>query len=135
MVLVTRWVHFTSVLLLLGSAFYGRLVLAPALQSLESAERVKLWDRAAARSRWVVIVAVFGVLASGLYNVVTRAGLTGVYLVWFGVKMLLVLHIFAVSLLAAKPGVEPEKRVRWMTGIMISGLLVILVSVGLRLMQ
>ena len=54
------------------------------------------------------------------------------YHMLFGIKFLLFLHIAAVSILLVKPNTTPEKRARMLTGLVVSGLSVILVSAALR---
>jgi hypothetical protein len=51
---------------------------------------------------------------------------------WIGIKFLFVLHIFAVAILYTIPGAGEPKRRRWLTGMVISGLLVIAISAFLR---
>jgi uncharacterized membrane protein len=54
---------------------------------------------------------------------------------WFGLKILLALHVLAASALAVKPletAEDERKRVRRMTGVVISGLVVILIGAYLR---
>ena len=56
------------------------------------------------------------------------------YHMWFGIKMLLVLHIFVVGFLLTTPSGDDAKLRRWMGGIVYSGLAVILISSWLRWM-
>jgi hypothetical protein len=51
---------------------------------------------------------------------------------WFGIKMLLVLHIFVTGVLLATPSGDEAKRRRWMTSIVYSGLAIFGVSSWLR---
>jgi hypothetical protein len=48
----------------------------------------------------------------------------------FGIKMLLVLHVFAVTTLATRP--DNARRTRQLTGIAISGIGIVILSVVLR---
>jgi hypothetical protein len=52
------------------------------------------------------------------------------YQALLGIKLLLVLHVFAVGFLIVKP--KNPKRARMMTGIVISGLTIIAMSAVLR---
>jgi hypothetical protein len=51
---------------------------------------------------------------------------------WFGIKMLLVLHIFATAIMITIPANNEGKRARRMTGMVYSGLIVFLISAYLR---
>ncbi len=42
-----------------------------------------------------------------------------------GIKFLFVLHIFAVAILGTSPNADRNKRRRWLTGMAISGMIVI----------
>ncbi|MGE5645180.1 MAG: hypothetical protein ACM336_05250 [Acidobacteriota bacterium] len=113
-----RWIHISSAALLVGGVACARVVAAPA-----------------ERYRPVVYGAVAGIVASGLYGLLTRTGHTRYYHIWFGVKMLLALHVFAGAALAFRPAAnaaEEAKRARRLTGVTISGLAVILVAAYLR---
>jgi len=87
-----------------------------------------------AQSALVTALAVAGMFASGLYNLMLRmgAGVPKEYHMLFGLKFLLVLHIAAVSILAAKASTSEEKRTRMLKGVMISGFVVVALSAALR---
>jgi uncharacterized membrane protein len=127
-----RWLHIASMAFAFGGALYARLVSAPALEALPADARASAGDAAAERLRPWILAAVFGLLVSGLYNLMTKRAYPDNYLLWFALKMLLALHIFAVSFLLTKPGVDAAKRTRWLTGIVFSGLVVLLISAYLR---
>ncbi|MCC6341587.1 MAG: hypothetical protein IT166_05280 [Bryobacterales bacterium] len=124
---------------LVGGTLYARYALAPAMEGMRTDEKTKLADRVADRMRTLVIAVVAALVASGLFNLYRRAmlpgGLPAGYHLWFGIKMLLALHVIAVSLLFGKVGVEPAKRTRQLTGVAISGLLILAISAHLRLMR
>jgi len=130
--LVMRWTHVISVIALLGGFVYARLVLAPALASLPGAERRAFGDRAAARFRPLLITVVFTILGSGLYNYLTKSSYPPGYHMWMGIKLLLVLHVLATALLYAGAGGDEAKRNRRATGIIISGMAIVLISGWLR---
>jgi len=135
LLILMRWLHISSVVVLIGGVIYGRLVLAPALAPLADQARKETWDRIAAAFRGWIMAAVAGLLASGLYNLLQKTNPPAGYHMVFGIKMLLALHVFAVGFLLGKPGVEEAKRTRWMTGILFSGLAVITISAYLRWMS
>jgi len=72
------------------------------------------------------------ILGSGLYNYLTKPSFPPGYHMWMGIKLLLVLHVLAATLLyAVSPGDE-AKRNRRATGIIISGVAIVLISGWLR---
>jgi hypothetical protein len=73
-------------------------------------------------------------LASGLFNYLTKSSYPPHYHMIIGIKFLFVLHIFAVAILYAMPGADLMKRRRWLTGMVVSGLIVIAISADLRWM-
>jgi uncharacterized membrane protein len=130
-----RWVHITSVAILVGGMIYARAALAPALGSISADSRVAVNRTAAARFRRLVWVATVGLIMSGLYNFLTAPGHTGRYHMLFGIKMLLVAHVVAVAFLATRAGLSPEqdaRRPRMLAGTAVSGLIIILISAYLR---
>ena len=125
-----RWLHITSVVVLIGGVLYARLIVAPAAASLAAAEQEVLGDAMAARFRALLYLAVLFLLASGVYNLFLNLGRGPLYQSLLGIKMLLVLHVFAVGFLIVKP--KNPKRTRQLTGIMISGVIIIVISAVLR---
>lgn len=111
-----RWVHITSVVILIGGIFYARFF-AGGLS-----EKFRPW----------VYGTILLLVASGLYNLLTKAAYPPGYHIGFGIKMLLVLHIFVAALLLTARPAEPAKRARSMTGIVVSALVVFLISAWLR---
>ncbi len=84
----------------------------------------------AAAWRPIAFSAIGGVLLSGVYNLMHRPIQTKQFHMLFGIKMLLVLHIFAVTVLATKP--DNPRRSRQLTGIVISGIVVLIISAAFR---
>ncbi|HEY7333850.1 MAG TPA: hypothetical protein VH639_03125 [Bryobacteraceae bacterium] len=109
-----RWLHITSVVVLLGGVFYARVVVG------EMAASFKPW----------VYVAIGGILASGIYNFLSKSSTSTNYQLWFVIKVLLALHIFASAILYR--GSEGSKKKRSLTGIAISGAIIIAISGYLR---
>ncbi len=137
--LLSRWMHIASMAFLAGGVLYARFALAPAMDCMGESEKTELADRVADRMRGLVIAVVVALVASGLFNLYRRSilpgGLPAGYHMWFGIKMLLALHVIAVSLLFGKVGVAPAKRTRQLTGVAISGLLILAISAYLRSMK
>jgi hypothetical protein len=119
---IMRWLHISSMAALLGGMIYGRVVQAQAGDSASG--------KAAAAYRPTMLLAVAGLLVSGLYNYMTNPGHSRLYHMLFGFKFLLALHIFAIAFLVTKP--DNPRRGRQMTGAVISGLAIIAISAYLR---
>lgn len=114
---VTRWIHISSVIVLIGGVFYARTV-----GPLE-----------AARFRPAAHWSMAGILVSGIYTLLSKPHYPPGYFLWFGIKMLLVLHIFSMAILLTAPKqAEEAKRNRWMTGTLISAAIVVGISAWLR---
>ena len=127
-----RWIHIGSVITLLGGFLYSRFVLAPALAALPRVETRLLGEETAARFRPFIVAVVCTLLGSGLYNYVTKSPVPPGYHMWMGIKLLLALHVFAAALLWARSGVDQAKRNRQATGIIISGVVIVMISGWLR---
>jgi cytochrome bd-type quinol oxidase subunit 2 len=125
-----RWLHYTSLTTLIGGILYGRLVMVPSSAVLAPDERAALGDRAAAAFRPYVLAAICGLVVSGVYNILTHPGHRPIYEVLLGIKLLLALHVFTVALLIARPG--HPRRSRMMTGVAVSGLVIIAIAAYLQ---
>lgn len=125
-----RWLHISSVATLIGGMIFGRLVMSPAAAGLSGETRTALGERAAAAFRPLVAAAVTGLLISGIYNILSNPGHTVKYHMFLGLKLLLVMHVFAVSWMIVQP--NNQRRARQMFGAMISGIAIILISAYLR---
>ena len=125
-----RWMHISCVVTLIGGMIFGRLVMSPALSGLSPETRGALGERAAAAFRPLVAAGVAGLLISGIYNILSNPGHTMKYHMLLGIKLLLVMHVFAVAFLVVQP--NNPRRARMMTGAFISGLCIILISAYLR---
>jgi len=130
-----RWIHIASVVTLLGGFIYARFVLAPALAALKAPEQQAIDDRAVSAFRPLLYTVLFTILGSGLYNYLSKTSYPRFYHMVIGIKFLFVLHIFAVSILYATPNANMAKRKRWLTGMVISGLIIIAISGYLRWMS
>jgi uncharacterized membrane protein len=130
-----RWVHILSVTMVLGGLIYARLVASPALELLPLERRSDFAGAINKRFRPWLRFAVFALVLSGLYNLLTKANLPPGYHLWFGIKMLFALHVITVSFLLSRPSVTQERRNRMMSGVVISGVIVVLISAYLRLLS
>jgi hypothetical protein len=122
--IIMRWAHIVSAALLVGGMVYARMVAAPLLGDPDVLRQLGV------RFRPLVYAAIVGLIVSGLYNYLMHMGHTRYYEFWFGVKILLALHVFAGSILALRSG--DAKALRRMTGVILSGLAVILIAAYLR---
>ena len=130
LLVLMRWIHIASMATLIGGLLYGRMVMAPAIAALSPDARESLGDAAAGLFRPFVFAAIGGLVVSGTFNLLTTTGHRPIYHMLFGVKMLLVLHVFAVSILIVRP--TNPRRVRLMTGTIVSGLIILAISAWLR---
>ena len=125
-----RWLHIASVATLIGGMIYGWLVMVPASEALAAEARQVLADKTAALFRPLVSAAIAALLLSGVYNLATNPGHNPRYYILLTLKLLLVLHVFAVGIVLVTK--NPEHRGRLLAGSAISGLLIILISAYLR---
>ena len=125
-----RWVHISSAVTLIGGIVYARFVMIPAAASLSPDARKALDDSAAVHFRPVVFAAMAGLVLSGLYNYLSKPGHSAWYHALFGLKILLVLHVFSVAILAAAP--NNPRRARQLFGAAVSGLTIVLISAYLK---
>jgi uncharacterized membrane protein len=127
---IMRWVHIASVVALIGGILYGRLVMLPGIQSLAEEARESIERTTALAFRPIVLVSTMGLTLSGLYNIFSNPGHSPRYHMVLGVKLLLVMHVFAVGMLVTAP--KNPRRARMLSGTVISGLAIILISAYLR---
>jgi len=127
-----RWIHITSVVTLIGGFIFARFAVAPALATMAEPERGTIGNKVVGNFRPLLYTVLATVLGSGLYNYLTKASYPTHYHMWIGIKFLFVLHIFAVSVLYTIPQAEEVKRVRWLSGMVGSGLVIIAISAYLR---
>lgn len=127
---IMRWLHLASMATLLGGMIFARFAMARAMEGLAPEAREPLVERAAARYKPFVYTAIGGLVISGSYNLLTNPGHRPIYHMLLGIKLLLALHVFAVAILIVQP--KNPRRVRMMTGLVISGLTIIAISAWLR---
>jgi hypothetical protein len=108
--LLMRWLHITSVIVLLGSVFYARFVAGELAASFKP----------------IGYAAIGGILVSGSYNFLSKPVYPPHYHMWFGIKILLALHVFAAVILYRK------EKLRSLTGVVISGAAIVAISAYLR---
>ena len=134
--ILMRWTHIASAAVLVGGLAYARLVAAPLIGATPE-ERAEAAARLNDRFRWLVYAAIAGLLVSGVYNILVHRGHTAYYHAWFGVKVLLALHVFAAAMLTVRStqaaSANEARRLRRLSGAILSGLAVIGIAAYLRL--
>jgi len=126
-----RWLHISSMMVLLGGILFARFVVEPSLAPLAADTRSQVGEAMAARFRSLMYYAIGILLLTGLYNLFLNiSGKPPLYHALLGVKLLAALHVFAVGFLIVQP--RNPKRTRLMTGVVISGLIILAVSAWLR---
>jgi hypothetical protein len=128
-----RFLHIISAVTLLGGVIAWRFAVIPATEPLAVDMRTKLGNAVAAAWRPVFFTAVGGLLLSGIYNYLNKTGMPPAWHAVIGVKFLLVLHVFAVGFLVTGP--NNAKRSRQLTGIVISGVVIVALSAVLRFLS
>jgi len=131
-----RFLHIGSIVVLIGGAVYGSLVLNPVLNALPEETRASASTGAQNRFRNMVYLLLLFILGSGTYNLLTGPHHSSTWQMIFGIKMLAVLHIFATAVLwAGSPHgdvIINGKGKRRLAGMAISGIIVIFLSAILR---
>ncbi len=122
--------HIICAVTLVGGAIAWRFASLPGMQALDPAARAKVENAAAMAWRPWVFAAIVGILITGIYNFIHRPVKTPTFHMLFGIKMLLALHVFAVWGIAAKA--DNPKRSRQLTGVVISGILILIISAAFR---
>ena len=110
-----RWVHLASAIVLLGGIFYARVVAGELARGFKP----------------VAYGAIGAILVSGLYNFLSKTATSRDYQVWLAIKVLLALHVFAAVVFYRETATEEKKR-RSLTGMVISGALIVAIAGYLR---
>ena len=122
--------HVICAAALIGGAFAWRFGAIPGIQLLEAGTRAKVENAMAAAWRPVAGGSIGVLLITGIYNLMHRPVQTKTFHILFGIKMLLALHVFAVSVLATRA--DNSRRSRQLTGIVISGVVILIISAAFR---
>ncbi|MBV8730322.1 MAG: hypothetical protein JO336_11000 [Acidobacteriia bacterium] len=124
---IALWLHLSCVVLLIGGALYGRMALGAATIVLPEDSADKFGDTAAARYRFWILISIVLLFFTGIFNYLATGAHSQRYHILLAIKLLLVLHIFASTLLATRP--SNPRRARQLLGAAISGFGVILIAV------
>jgi hypothetical protein len=127
-----RFVHIGSAAALVGGVLYARLAALPALSGLGTAEQAQTAQGAQTRFRITLFTLLVLIVLSGIYNYVGGQPHGAQWQMWFGIKMLLVLHFVATAIMWATSPVRDQaglnKGKRRLAGMVISGFLAILAA-------
>lgn len=131
-----RFIHISSVIALLGGIVYARQILVPTLNALPEEVRIEAAGRAQKKYRSTLFSLLVLIVGSGFYNLLGGPEHTYAYQMWFGIKMLLVAHIFSAAILwVTSPYGDIRvagKSKHRLISIAISGLIVVFISAYLR---
>lgn len=105
-----RWLHLFSVVVLIGGVFYARFAAGDLAQGFKP----------------MAYAAIGGILISGTYNFLSKQAFPPHYHMWFGIKVLLALDVFAAAVLYRK-GKE-----RSLTRVVVWGAAIVAISGYLR---
>jgi uncharacterized membrane protein len=134
--LIFRFIHISSAIVLLGGIVYARQVLVPTLNALPEDVRLEAAGRAQRKYRSTLFSLLVLIVGSGFYNLLGGPKHTYAYQMWFGIKMLLVAHIFSAAILwVTSPYGDVRvaaKSKHRLVSVAISGLIVVLISAYLR---
>jgi hypothetical protein len=122
--------HLICAAALIGGALAWRFGAMPGIQLLEAGTRAKVDNAIAAAWRPVAVGSIAVLLITGVYNLMHRPVQTKTFHILFGIKMLLALHVFAVSVLATRA--DNSRRARQLMGIVISGVVILIISAAFR---
>ncbi len=108
-----RWLHLASVIVLVGGIFYARMVVGDMAGGFKP----------------LAYMAIGGILVSGLYNFLSKQHVSPNYQMWFGIKVLLALHVFAMTIVYQGGN---QKKTRLLTGALISSGVIVAIAGYLR---
>jgi hypothetical protein len=111
-----RATHMLCGIVLVGPAFYSWITGTPIARVL----------------RGPILASCGLIIVSGGYTLMAKTVTPPGYHMWFGIKMLLVMHILAVHFILAIQEMNDDKRVRMAKGIAFSSIVVFILSAILR---
>ena len=132
---VSRIVHVSTAITLVGGSLFLLLVLMPSVKSLDDSVRQQLHDLVVGRWKRFVHSGILLFLLSGFYNYIRAIPQhkgDGLYHALIGTKMLLALGVFflAAALVgrSEKLGFIRENRSRWMTVLVLLAAVIVVIS-------
>ncbi len=136
--LLARFLHVGSVVILLGGIFYARQILVPTLNRLPEPERLTTSAFSHAQFRGILLTLLAVTVLSGFYNFYSYSGPkhSSTYQMWFGIKMLLVLHVLATAILWSTSKQSDvlvgSRSNRRLFSLIVSGFVIVFISAYLR---
>ena len=132
-----RFLHIGSVAGLVGGAVYARAAALPALETLPETAHAAATQTAQTKFRGLLFAFLLLVVISGLYNGFGPGAPhhTTQWQIWFGIKMLFVLHFLSTGVLwvtAPYDAGQPGKTKRRLQNLVVSGFIIILIGDYLR---
>ena len=110
--ILMRVTHMLSGIVLLGPAIYSWVSETPISKKLKG----------------LILAACAFIIISGGYTLMIKTVTPAGYHMWFGIKLLLVMHIIAVHFMMAIQDMPDAKKVRMAKGIAMSGIVVVILS-------
>lgn len=128
---LARFLHVGSAIVLLGGIFYARQVFVPTLNRLPEEMRASSFSFGQKQFQGTLWTLLGLSVLTGLYNLLTGPKHTSDYHMWFGIKMLAVLHFLATAILWST-STQIVKGNRRLLSLTISGFIIVLISAYLR---
>ena len=139
--LVMRWLHIGGAIILIGSPFFIRLFLLPALAGEDVARRDAIIDRINKPWRMFLGIVILLQIISGVYwllVVINMSAEPPLYQILLTVKLLAALGLFfLLSVLAGRAAMFAPFRAeakKWYTASLIFGLIIVMCAGAMRLM-
>lgn len=138
--MVMQWLHIAGAIVLIGSPFFIRLFLLPALSGEDPSRRTAIIERINKPWRMILGIVILLQIISGVYwllVVVNVAAQPPIYQIILTVKLLAALGLFfLLSVLAGRAAMFTSFRneaKKWYTGCLICGVIISLCAVALGL--
>ena len=133
--IVSRIVHVTTAIVLVGGSAFSLFALAPALAGMSEDVRRSVAEAVGQRWKRFVHIGVVLFLVSGLYNYMQAIGNhrgDSLYHALLGIKMLAALIVFfiAAALVGRTPRLEPirQQRQKWLGILVALAMLIVAIS-------
>jgi uncharacterized membrane protein len=136
---VNHWVHLASAIAALGGAMFLRFVVHPSLQALKEADRAEFEHKLRRKSSAFVFHPLMVLIITGFINFIhaVNQGARGTYHMVFGIKFLLVMVLFGITMALIVPSEALAKfqanRPRWVLVNVILGLTIVFLSAWMRM--
>ena len=139
--LVMRWLHIGGAIILIGSPFFIRLFLLPALADEEPARREAILERVNKPWRMFLGIVILTQIISGVYWLLVVINLSAeppLYQLLLTVKLLAALGLFfLLSVLAGRATMfAPFRQAakKWYSGCLICGIIIVMCAGAMHLM-